>query len=130
MTQVPCLTPRTLPTIDPDWKWITSKGTQVSPFGMATNHLFNTLRMIWNNSMPPRMRVGVVKLYRFDPAIYTSRYIAEAVANIGAELFGRDNLPSWMREQLTQMWRHLQHLELTPFIEDNRLAGFLFHYGE
>lgn len=84
------------------WVWRDREGGLWKPHSMETRHLFHTLRMIWNNFMPARMRVGAVRLYDF-PAVYTDAYFRDAVRSIGRELNTRKDLtPSW-RAQLAEM---------------------------
>lgn len=74
---------------------------------METRHLFHTLRMIWNNFMPPEKRVGAVRLYSFGPH-YTQAYLADAIARIGQELLGRSDLRASWRAELDQMATHVR----------------------
>lgn len=75
---------------------------------METRHLFNTLRMIWNNHMPVDARVGAVRLYRFNPRTHSQRYLGEAIHQIGRELARRPDLSVGQRIQVEQMADYLR----------------------
>lgn len=82
----------------PGWRWRDREGGFHDPSSMETRHLFHVFRMIWNNTCPPHLRVGQVRLYRFGPG-YTKAYLAEAVQHCGRELLSRDDLTNeWQRQ--------------------------------
>lgn len=111
--------------IVPGWRWRTSREGDVTPASMRTTHLFYTLRMIWNHSMPTSMKVGRnVQMYRFG-ARHDARYMRSAIIHIGAELFGRDDLSAWMKRELDEMAAHLRKVPGKSFIEDARSVAFL-----
>lgn len=89
------------------FRWRMRDGESIQPSQMRTTHLFYTLRMIWNNSVPEHARVGRVKLYHFGPT-YTTEYLREAVKSMGKELIGRDDLPASMLAELETMAGHLR----------------------
>lgn len=61
---------------------------------METRHLFYTLRMIWNHTMPTSARLPG-NLYRFGPT-YTRKYMIDAIRAIVPELAQRkDMTPDW-----------------------------------
>jgi hypothetical protein len=86
----------------PQWRWRASGGAMLLPSEMVTAHLFHTLRMIWNNTMPAYARVGAVKLYSFSPR-YDRRYMTDAIGHLGNELFRRDDLVPQLQAELEQM---------------------------
>lgn len=107
------------------WRWrsasINGGGARL-PSEMATSHLFYTLRMVWNHSMP--MQVGRnSKRYCFS-ASYTPAYMQEAVQRLGAELATRTDLAAWQRFELEQMARYLRGqrkpIGHTPKLESHR----------
>lgn len=69
---------------------------------MATSHLYNVLRMIWNHTAPEPMRLTPFKRYNFS-SFYTPEYMAEAVRAMVAELKTRTNINSYERVGLTYM---------------------------
>lgn len=92
--------------VAPEWAWRTAHEGLIRPHVMRSSHLFYTFRMIWNNTMPPEVHVGHnINYYRFGGA-YTKRYLAEAIVNIGTELFKRTDLDPWMRDELDEIARH------------------------
>jgi hypothetical protein len=88
------------------FRWRTRDGDRIAPAAMETRHLFYSLRMIWNNHVPPEQQVGRdVKLYSF-PSFYTHAYFEEAITNLAAVLFRRPDLAPWQRRELEQMAAH------------------------
>lgn len=85
------------------WTWRDRHNGHHTPQSMETRHLFYTLRMIWNHTMPPAAHVGYnVKRYSFG-AFYTVEYMKTAVVHIAKELATRNNMRAdWLRE-LEQM---------------------------
>lgn len=82
--------------------WKDSKERFHDPKKMRTKHLFFTLRMIWNHSMPEQMKLRPYMEYTFSE-YYTVEYIITAISVIGKELLSRkDLLPEWEKE-LTYM---------------------------
>lgn len=100
------------------WKWRSSCGTFRTPQNMDTSHLFNTLKMIWNNFMPAECGVGVVRYYNFG-LFYTDEYMQEAIKMIGRELFKRENLTDGQRAILEKMASYKQNMKL----EDKHESG-------
>ncbi|MCP3735655.1 hypothetical protein M9979_12300 [Sphingomonas sp. RP10(2022)] len=108
----------------PGWLWRTHNEGDIAPSQMRTTHLFFTLRMIWNHSMPTSMRVGRnVKLYSFG-ARHDARYMRSAIVHIGAELFRRTDLPAWMKRELDEMAAHMRDVEAQHFIAEARALTF------
>jgi len=89
--------------VDLRWRWRSRDGEHHYPRDMETRHLFHTLRMVWNNRMPPHMRVGErIRLYRFG-SHYSHAYLGKAVLQIGAELFRRTDLTGLQQRELEEM---------------------------
>ena len=110
--------------IVPAWKWRTNNEGDIAPMLMETRHLFYTLRMIWNHSMPLIMTVGgEVRRYHFGPR-HTREYMREAIMRIGAELFTRNDLEPWMVRQLEEMAAWLRDVPADKFISDTRALTF------
>ncbi len=61
------------------------------PKDMATRHLFFTLRMIWNHSVPDQLKILPYTEYHFSP-FYTVEYMTEAVRHLATELATRKDL--------------------------------------
>lgn len=99
--------------VDPNFRWkmaAVNGGEAVRPSDMRTGHLFNVVKMIWNNKMPHHMRVGSVKLYRFGPS-HSDEYLKTSICHIMAELMQRDNLTL---EQVNMLRAMHEHLYATP----------------
>lgn len=81
------------------WKWRCKNGIRMRPSKMETRHLFFTLRMIWNNTMPSHMHVGYKPIYYQFSEYYTDKYLKEAIRYLSLELVKRNDMkPSWKKE--------------------------------
>lgn len=101
---------------DPNYRWkmaAVNGGEAVRPSDMRTSHLFNVVKMIWNNKMPPEWRVGSVKLYRFGPS-HSDEYLKTSICHIMAELMQRSDLTREQVEMLRVMHEHLYAVQVTP----------------
>lgn len=92
---------------DPNFKWKTKNNQFLLPRKMETRHLFYTLRMIWNHTMPEQARLNPYRHYRFGD-FYSIEYIQKAIINIGRELLGRDDLTPRQESDLRKMAQFLQ----------------------
>jgi hypothetical protein len=82
--------------LDLNWRWKDRSNNFYYPKDMETKHLFFTLRMIWNHTMP--VKTGKYTLYRFGD-FYTKKYMLEAVKHLAIELSKRKDLePSWQMQ--------------------------------
>lgn len=81
--------------------WRDRHGIRHLPARMETRHLFYTLRMIWNNTMPASARLPG-NLYSFGPT-YTRDYMLSAIVAIVPELAARKDMTSEWRQQLQHM---------------------------
>ena len=73
---------------------------------MATRHLFFTLRMIWNHTMPEEAKLKPYNKYKFGE-FYTEAYLMDAIINIYYELIKRpDIMPAW-RADLEHMHNYV-----------------------
>ena len=68
---------------------------------METRHLFYTLRMIWNHTMPVSARLPG-NLHSFGP-IYTRDYMINAIEAIVPELATRNDMTKDWMQQLQKM---------------------------
>lgn len=66
------------------WTWRDHSGRFLEPAAMETRHLFYTLRMIWNHTLPESVRLHPYRRYRFSP-FYTIEYLQQAIYYIGQE---------------------------------------------
>ena len=83
------------------FKWRDRHGEMHAPQDMETRHLFYTLRMIWNHTMPEAARLPG-NLYALSPQ-YTQAYMLEAIRALGNELANRDDLTAEWSSQLQRM---------------------------
>ena len=98
-----------LPAPDPDFKWITKYGERLSPKEMSTGHVFYSLRMLWNHTVPQEKRLRPYKEYAFRNP--NEEYWRKAVLNLLYELSTRDDVAQFMIDDLVSMARHLKLLE-------------------
>lgn len=85
-----------------DFLWITFDGEVLSADEMATPHLLNALRMLWNHNVPPAFRVG--KFTRHNEVYGWSReYRQDAISAFLAELNERDDLEQSDRDELADI---------------------------
>jgi hypothetical protein len=107
--------PQTQPA--PLWRWRTSLHEMLHPGEMETRHLFFTLRMIWNHSMPDDAKLHPYKQYTFNPlylsegTFYDELYMQRAIRFIGLELFSRDDIDPRFQAQLDFMKNYLRKNE-------------------
>lgn len=92
------------------FKWRTNHGVMLLPSEMETRHLYLTLRMIWNHSVPDRYQIHPFKRYTFS-AFYTKQYLAQAVRELGRELLSRNNLQGRWELELARMAEFLNSAE-------------------
>lgn len=102
-------------TPDPGFLWKTSRnqgGEYLAPKDMATHHLFFTLRMIWNHTMPEDARSVNYKQYQFGPS-YTKEYLVEAIKALTYELATRQDMQTAWLEELARMigWLKIYQVE-------------------
>ena len=92
--------------------WRSRDGSHQAPKTMETRHLFYTVRMIWNHTMPVQAQTATFKRYAFGPR-YTKEYMLEAIRVMVPELGTRTDLtPGWTAE-LQQMVDWLAGQQLT-----------------
>lgn len=73
---------------------------------METRHLFYTLRMIWNHTMPAEARSESFHPYRFS-SFYTVEYMENAIRAIARELAGRKDMRKEWQDELDNFMRYL-----------------------
>lgn len=115
--------------VDPNFRWkmaAVNGGDHLRPSEMRTGHLFNVVKMIWNNKMPAHMRIGSVKLYNFGPS-HSDEYLKTSICHIMAELMQRNDLTLEQVNMLRAMHEHLYTTPAAPALpkEQPRLR-----YGE
>jgi hypothetical protein len=90
------------------WTWKTHDKRLMKPQEMATSHLFNTLLMIWNHTMPEECRFHPYKRWRLG---YSPEYLKHAIYELAWEMAKRtdqlnprqmrilDAMASWFEER-------------------------------
>lgn len=85
-----------------EFVWVTHKGGRHRVSDMATPHLFYSLRMVFNHSVPPVFRIGKLKRYD-DVSDWSPTYRAEAIAALAKELETRDDLDTDLAAEFEDM---------------------------
>ena len=96
------------------FQWMDKYYVQHYPKDMATHHLFYTLRMIWNHTVPEDMKIKPYKHYRLDPNAYNKEYLITAIRALGEELARRNDTELYM-PQLNKMMEFMKNK--TEFME-------------
>lgn len=82
--------------------WRTRRGEFISPKNMQTSHLFFTVRMIWNHTVPEELKLRPYNEYTFD-ANYSKEYMAKAAECMLKELATRTDLTEKATRELNHM---------------------------
>lgn len=95
--------------VDTNWCWRDRHGERHRPAQMETGHVFNTMKMIWNNLVPIEFHVGHnPRLYHFGPH-YTKDYMVKAIYQMGHQLTQR-TLTDEQMAMLRQMHFYFQRM--------------------
>ncbi len=89
-------------TLSNQYQWRDRKGNLYLPSEMETKHLFFTLLMIWNHSVPDIMRIKPYQKYQFNK-FYTEEYIRDSVRHIFKELTTRKDINPIFTSKLHQI---------------------------
>lgn len=114
--------PKSVAKKPPVWKWRTKDGRHFRVREMATAHLFNTILMIWNHTMPETARIQPFRQYEFG-AFYTKAYMIAAVQHMATELVTRDDVTARQREILGQMmaWLETNQVEMEDVMQISKV---------
>ena len=84
--------------------WRDRKGKEYHPTLMDDQHLFYTVRMIWNHSMPDKVKLHPYNKYSFR-AFYTTEYMKAAIMCLLPELLNRNpsTWPNTHKRELDKM---------------------------
>ena len=74
-----------------EFKWRTKNGKFITPSEMTTSHLFFTLRMIWNHTMPEDAKLRPYTHYSFGVR-YPREYMIDAIRALTIELAARNDI--------------------------------------
>lgn len=86
--------------LDKEFQWKDIYHNFHYPKDMETRHIFFTLRMIWNHTMP--QKIGTYVIYTFSE-FYTPEYFKKAIVNLAAELLTRTDLQESWKSELRAM---------------------------
>ena len=70
-----------------DFVWHTKDGRDIPVSNMSTDHLFWTVRMIWNHTAPAHLRLTPYNKYQLN---FSAEYLKRAVKAMLKELRGRE----------------------------------------
>ena len=101
-----------------NFRWKDRSDTLHDPKNMKTRHLFYTLRMIWNHSMPCAAKLLPYKAYSFAP-YYSREYMVSAVRALVVEISNREDIrPDW-QGQIDHMiaWLSTKQIDMTKGLE-------------
>lgn len=93
--------------------WRDRMGTYHKPEDMTTQHLFFTVRMVWNHVCPVRLQIHPFKQYNFS-SYYTDEYLKKSVYVLSRELSTRSDLTPYFKRCILHMINNSKALgELT-----------------
>lgn len=84
------------------YRWRDRKGVDHHPHDMHTTHIFHTIIMIWNHSVPVDLQFRPFNKYEF-PEFYTQQYMKDTVYYLVKELQMRRDLTPKMIEKLQEL---------------------------
>lgn len=98
--------------IDKTFRWRTKDGEDfLYPRDMGTNHLVNTLSMIWNHTMPVDARMP--RYIQHDlGSYYTDSYLKQSIRQLALVLVGRKDLTAEHKRKLNFMFDYLKRHQL------------------
>lgn len=102
--------------ISEPFKWKTSRDEHIPVASMETRHLFNTVRMIWNHTMPRDAALEPYRRYAFGP-FYTPEYMKAAIYHIMRELKTRQDITDAQRADLDRMASYVLAAHIILLIE-------------
>jgi len=99
-----------------DFAWIMDKGDRIRLSKMKDTHVFNTLKMIWNNKVDIDYSFGEFKAYYFG-ASHPDEYLIEAFGHLFSyadkhypNTLGLGNLLSSIKHQRKEMFKEIQKI--------------------
>lgn len=104
------------------WKWRTKDGRHFRVKEMATAHLFNTILMIWNHTMPESAKFRPFREYEFGE-FYTKEYMVAAVQHMATELVTRDDVTAVQKDILRYMmqWLETHQVEMEDLMKISKV---------
>jgi len=84
------------------FRWKKSNDDFIYIDEMNTSYLFNTFRMIWNNTAPEFRRDVIYNRYDFSGFYLENDYLNKALRAMKIELNGRESKTTFMKNWLSQ----------------------------
>lgn len=102
------------------WRWRDKAGVYLRPDQMDTGHVFNTLRMIWNHTMPASAVTHDFIRHSFNK-FYTKEYLLSAILPLTLELSKRTDMQEYQKRHLRIMIDWLKNNQLEGVNKNVRL---------
>ena len=96
------------PMIDPTFRWMTQDGDVLTTREMSTWHLFNSLKMIWNHTIPIQFRFLPYKPYK-GIINWNPKLRRRAISCLFHELTLRPDRTKKMDEVIATMQQYILH---------------------
>lgn len=93
------------PSLTEPFVWLTYEGAELAPAAMTTTHLFHSLRMVWNHTVPETYRLQPYRAWG-GVADWPADYRRDAMTAFTAELAKRKDLTDMEGADLAHMARH------------------------
>lgn len=90
--------------VDSSFFWIQHNGEKIHPTEMKTTHLFNALKVVWNNSVSEEYQIDTARPWL---PVWSKTYCRKAIANLFSELMNRIDRTELMNESLKQIAEYL-----------------------
>lgn len=90
---------------------------------MQTHHLWFTLRMIWNHTMPENAKIYPYQRYDFS-SFYTEEYFKQAIRFITIELSKRTDMKNKWKNELQRMIDYLKINQVERSYEQTGVIKF------
>lgn len=108
---------------DDTFRWRTNDGDILTPAQMDTSHLFNSLRMVFNHTVPEDLRLVPYREWKMNSDGASRLRSLEVFMS---ELKGRDDVTEGQRAQIAHMRKHLPAFKkAAKGIRPARLNAFL-----
>lgn len=96
--------------VDEGFRWLTMDCRLLRPCEMATSHLFNSVKMMWNHMLPKQFQILPFTEYK---GVYqwTKGETRIAIKNLLHELMNRSDRTEGMNDALRRMMQHLSQVD-------------------
>ena len=84
-------------------KWLQANGKRIEVKRMKTNHLYYTMRLIWNNQHGKKYRWDNGPIRPFNPHKYPEGYLMDINFQMHKELLSRSDLTAHQKQQLEEL---------------------------